>query len=1228
MSIPNDQTLNTILQSKPYMVNIEGSVNICMTLCGQDIQACNQVEWVSMKNMNSWLVIEPKMNASAKCSIKLAFDSESSTGKGGDGYILEKVLISTPAYHRMNSKLFDLEVFMLYSSTQSDGTKVYVCMCSLYNGADTVAQNDWRHTTYRLMNELFGNVDKIPAKGQTMGIGSPPNPIDMENLIPREGFRNFYEYTHPNNTKVNFRIFSSPMLVSNAVLKNLQMKLYTGAEYANAKQAILQATNPADGLFIFFSQDVTRNIDSVLNGQLLEPNACPIVKEKTVAKKVSGGKKVKSTPSKKSQTTKKKETKSTEKKKETKSTEKKKGTKTDKKKKNTKEKFSNQEDSENEDEEEDFENEDDEEEDFENEEIEEEDFENEDDEEEDFENEEDEEEGFAEISGEQNKKETKSGSITATIVVSIVFSIILYQLSFLDIIKNIGLPMWAKVLIFILIVGGSGTATYYATDTTKVYRKNEEKREENLEKQKNARTTLMFALGFMIITPYFFFALMNKLMNDPTFEGLGNYNFDPNEVLKLLNDPDFKKIIQAKLIYMIILVIQVFLSFGLILSLMMKNTGDTFMTFMNLASTLGVSAFLSIIYYMWCRSSKPFDNYAVSELDYYSVLSMGIKNWYVLLFDSSKPLDVSELLIGDNTNGKEQPSASAPPASSVQFVQQGGNVTPNTIRTGIEVPGLNKEDLDKTLKKMGDKEDEKGNWGALLQSISPLGMIITIFFFVMFTILWITLISLLVSNHTDQIQTTTTNIGLTLGYGTIIITAMYLLYAGGSYIKEMKERMAAPPISKETLKDYEPMEYVQFTDARGRTSLEKLPRSMVDEIMQENQQMQKVDGILSVSQNDLHGIDLKNEDGKKRLASVIQIRKEEEGLRLQEVRESKEQGQPQRQPQRQVRSWRDIIRRPELQPEEPEMENGLPLETPDMRRVRRVRAGTQLQAENQGRTGTPSMINRATSFVQGLARPPAREGDAINPPAIGMIGRRRPSIQMVSNVEGGIDGQRGDITQGSGDDAGVLAPMIRSAKRQMQRLSGLGAANDAFRQTPATSGGEELSDEGGPLPAMTRSATRQLKRMGGLGAADDSFRQTPPPTPPRGSGDEGSVMRALGRMRGALPLSGLHEGDENGGMAENENDETGRVRDEDGILGKLGRMRGVLPMSSLSSDDEGIQGDTHRLRGVETGDESQLSDMNRSRMRSQRRTKRTINPENFDPRVIDESRIRSRLAEF
>ena len=50
IQIPNDNTLNTVLQGKPFLVNIEGSINICMTLCGQNIEGCNQVELTTMKN--------------------------------------------------------------------------------------------------------------------------------------------------------------------------------------------------------------------------------------------------------------------------------------------------------------------------------------------------------------------------------------------------------------------------------------------------------------------------------------------------------------------------------------------------------------------------------------------------------------------------------------------------------------------------------------------------------------------------------------------------------------------------------------------------------------------------------------------------------------------------------------------------------------------------------------------------------------------------------------------------------------------------------------------------------------------------------------------------------------------------------------------------------------------------------------------------------------------------
>jgi hypothetical protein len=1105
--------------------------------------------------MNSWLVIEPKMNASAKCSIKLAFDSESSSSKGGDGYILEKVLISAPAYHRINSKIFDLEVFMLYSSTQSDGTKVYVCMCSLYNGADTVAQNDWRHTTYRLMNELFGNVDKIPAKGQTMGIGSPPNPIDMENLIPREGFRNFYEYTHPNNTKVNFRIFSSPMLVSNAVLKNLQMKLYSGAEFANAKQAILQATNPADGLFIFFSQDVTRNIDSALNGKLLEPNSCPSIPVK----------------SKKKESTTKKATKSITKgtKKATKSISK--GTnkaiksinknikKTNSKKK--KEKFSNMNDSDEEDIEndsdgEDFENGDDETEEFEN--------ENEDDEEEDFENEE---EGFAEISGEEKKeKKAVSGSISATILVSIITFVVFYfalpKIPNLEWLNDSTLYKIALPILTII----SGVITYYSTQSDKKIEKIEEKKQDDLEKQKNARTGLMFTLGFMIITPYFFFAIMNKLMNDPTFEGLGNYNFDPNEVLKLLNDLDFKKIIQAKLIYMIILVIQVFLSFFLILSLMMKNTGDIFMTFMNLASAMSVFATVSIMNYMWQRSNKPFDNYAVSELDYYSVLSMGIKNWYVLLFDSRKTLDLSELLIGNNKNETVQPSA--PPSSSMQFVQQGGTISANRIDTKNQVPGMDLEDLDETLKKMAVDKNKKGDWGALFQNMSGLGKIIFISFFIIFTILWIVLTSVLVQNNTNQIQTTGAAIGLTLGYLFIGMTGVYLGYQGVSYLSEMKKKELV--MDEETLEHYTPMEYIEYTDAQGNMKVTKIPKSLADIKREESGTIPGE--ILKLNPQTL-GV---NPNNKEQVKLAIQAYKKEIQLKPKERRVDERR-----------RIWRQIeqkiLRGQSLEVEEepePETGNGAPLETQDVRRMHRPRP--QLQSENEVRTTTPSGIKRAISALQqAISSPPAREGDVLNPPSIGSIGRRRPQTQLVSDLGDGIRGPVGTEIQGVDDEGGVLTPMMRSAKRQIRRLSGLDAADEGFGRQDLDTTSQGSGDEGGVLTPMMRSAKRQIRRLSGLDSADDAFRQTSPSPSPGRSGDDGSVMRTLDRMRG------------------------------------------VRPMSPLSSGDEGIYGETPTRRGVETGYESPISEMDRSKTRRQRKTKQLSTPENFDPSVIYKSRIRS-----
>ncbi len=407
LSVSNDSTLNQVFDGKPYLTNIEGSINICMTLCGQDIDGCNDIEFVNMKNAERVLILTPNPKNTNKCNIKLAFDSSSdSTNANGSGsYKLENVFVTVPSLHKINNQIFDMESFIVYSSVQKNGTKLFVCMCSFYVMTDSVNNNDWRLTSYTLMNELFGDSNKLPNVGETTAIGSPPNPIDVNSFIPNEGFRNFYEYSHPNNTKVNFRIFQTPLYVSSNVLNNLKQKLTPGIMYTNFKDMIQTYTNPPSGIFLFFSQDVTKSIDSALGGSS-STNNCSISNiiqdlKDTVKSKVStSGKKKKTKKSKK----KKGGVLLGKKKKKTK-----KGGKKKKKSKFTNmeesfENFENESDDEDEDEdeEEEFENDDEEEEDFDNDTEEEE--EDEDEDEEDFDNEEeDEDEDEEDFDNDDNK---------------------------------------------------------------------------------------------------------------------------------------------------------------------------------------------------------------------------------------------------------------------------------------------------------------------------------------------------------------------------------------------------------------------------------------------------------------------------------------------------------------------------------------------------------------------------------------------------------------------------------------------------------------------------------------------------------------------------------------------------------------------------------------------------------------------------------------------------------
>ena len=251
--------LNNIISNNPYYIDIKGSVNICLVRCGQEIEACESVNFSTMTNYGKILVLNKSTNSNSKCAIKLAFDStnDSLDNNGDANYNFETAFVSIPSLHKLNGTIYDMETFLVFYSVQKNGNVLYVCLCTFNMGVNSVAQGDWKLLNYKLMDELFAQKNIVPDIFGTNEITGIPNPVDINNFIPIKGSRNFYDYTHPKNTKVNFRVFQTPLSVSNNVINTLKSKLTPGNTYVNFKNAISQTINPLEGLFFYFSEDLT-----------------------------------------------------------------------------------------------------------------------------------------------------------------------------------------------------------------------------------------------------------------------------------------------------------------------------------------------------------------------------------------------------------------------------------------------------------------------------------------------------------------------------------------------------------------------------------------------------------------------------------------------------------------------------------------------------------------------------------------------------------------------------------------------------------------------------------------------------------------------------------------------------------------------------------------------------------------------------------------------------------
>lgn len=256
----SDKVINDVINKNSLFIDINGTVSICQTKCGQEVLNCNgnDIQFTTMTNYGKMLSLNPVKNN--KCSVKLSLDSRNEIvdQSGSAFYTFEKTFITLPSMHKLNGKSFDMEIYSIFSSKQNSGENLYVCLCTLVNGVDNLDTSNEKYIQYKLLNELFTN-NKIPEKGITSDINGKLSHIDLNHFMPSKGKKSFYQYNHPDNTAVNFRIFDNPLNILNSVIANLKKSLFNEKtfEYNNFVNSLKNNLNPKKGLYFFYTNDLS-----------------------------------------------------------------------------------------------------------------------------------------------------------------------------------------------------------------------------------------------------------------------------------------------------------------------------------------------------------------------------------------------------------------------------------------------------------------------------------------------------------------------------------------------------------------------------------------------------------------------------------------------------------------------------------------------------------------------------------------------------------------------------------------------------------------------------------------------------------------------------------------------------------------------------------------------------------------------------------------------------------
>ena len=658
-----DNDMKNVLNNNPFMVNISGSVNMCMIRCGQEIDKCNSVKIDTMTNYGNILALNPGKSTSIKCKVELLNNVIDDDRKNDDIYEFKNIFVTVPALHKINDIVYDMETFIIFKSANGK----YVVLCTLSSGTDNVNSGDPSLLNYKLMNELFSGKNTVPEIYGTTSIKLVPNPIDLNTFIPNIGNRSFYSYIHPNNMNTDIRVFQKTMSIGNNILSILKNKLSPGNKYVNNLNIVKSSVNPSSGLYFYYSKDLTEGYKGfAVNKPVTIPNKKSLTKGKISTKTINKTPTKKTNIQKKSKKSVNKQIKNSTKSsnKEIKNKNKSINNQIKKSKTSKKEKFSNMSDSD-ESENEDY--------DKQNEYFDEDDIEEFD-------------EDNIEEFDEDNIEEFDDDNIE----------------EFDDDIEEFDEDNIEEF-------DDDEIDNNKLNDDDKMNNnKKKDKKIENFDNNNKNKNIIIsiFLLVFVLVINYFYYYICKSILNNPEFKPLKEYDFDIKNLKELINtNSDFKKTLLYKLGFYIVFGLSIFLGLLFIILLLINviNNNENLLDKSNIL--IGIIILLSIISYIiiYCYSyfrlklgisdiTASNDNLLLKTLNSYN-----IKDIINLLFGKTPMIDDSTSLndllpkdeepilsqAGGELNNENNIVNPLPPINNI--VKSDTNINQNNIETFVNL---------------------------------------------------------------------------------------------------------------------------------------------------------------------------------------------------------------------------------------------------------------------------------------------------------------------------------------------------------------------------------------------------------------------------------------------------------------------------------------------------------------------------------------------------------------